>query len=277
MSAPRPAARRGRSPSPGEDVAERQEGSPVNWRVVAAGDGALTIELGSGIDAATRARVAALDAAIARLQAEGAIAGLIEAVPALRALTLLYDPLLTSSQALLASIASLRVETEQGPPVAGQHWRLPVCYGGEHGPDLGAVAESCGLDPAEVVRRHAARSYEVCMLGFLPGFAFMAEIDAALQLPRRPEPRVRVPPGSVAIATGLTAIYPWESPGGWHLLGRCPVPLFDAGEDRPALLAPGDRVSFVAIGAEEFAQLEVARTARALPRSRWMLTAEAPP
>src|SRR5690606_19723136 len=134
--------------------------------------------------------------------------------------------------------------------------RLPVCYEGEAAPDLAAVAATLGIRVDELIAAHSGTEYRVYMLGFLPGFPFMGDLPAHLRLPRRAQPRVRVPAGSVAIATGLTAIYPWESPGGWHLLGRCPVPLFDARRAAPALLAAGDRVRFTPVSSAECRAIE---------------------
>jgi KipI family sensor histidine kinase inhibitor len=131
-----------------------------------------------------------------------------------------------------------------------------VAYGGADGPDLEAAARATGLSPAEVVDLHAGTTYAVYMLGFLPGFAFLGDVAPALRLPRRAEPRTRVPRGAVAVAGQQTAVYPQESPGGWNLLGRCPVPLFDARRAPPALLAPGDRITFEPVSPEAFRAAE---------------------
>lgn len=224
--------------------------------ILDAGDAALTIEFGDAIDPHLLAAVNALDVAIALRQAEGGLAGLIETMPTFRSLTLFYDPLATGREALLGELQPLLGTVGHGTSVSGRHWRLPVCYEGESALDLAEVARTLGIAEAEVVALHSGAAYRVYMLGFLPGFPFMGDLPEKLRLPRRGEPRLRVPPGSVAIATGLTAIYPWESPGGWHLLGRCPVPLFDARRDSPSLLAAGDRVRFVSIGTDEFHAIE---------------------
>ena len=123
---------------------------------------------------------------------------------------------------------------------------IPVDYGGDAGPDLHEVAVACGLTPAEVCRRHAATEYIVCFLGFLPGFPYLGPLDPPLHLPRRRTPRPRVAPGSVAIAGDYTGVYPWASPGGWHLIGRTDERLFDLDAVPPARLTPGARVRFVA-------------------------------
>jgi inhibitor of KinA len=227
-------------------------------RLLDAGDGALTIEFGDSISEHHLAAVQGLDQAVARLQAAGALTGLIEAVPTFRSLTLLYDPLLTDRASLLAALRPLFERPQPAGTASGRRWRLPVCYEGEAGPDLEATALALGLSATELVERHSRSEYRVLMLGFLPGFPFLGELPAALRLPRRAEPRLRVPAGSVAIASSLTAIYPWESPGGWHLIGRCPVPLFDTGWPAPALLAPGDRVSFAPVSSAELARLAAA-------------------
>ncbi|WIG55610.1 MAG: Allophanate hydrolase 2 subunit 1 [Rhodanobacteraceae bacterium] len=132
---------------------------------------------------------------------------------------------------------------------------IPVCYGGDCGPDIDAIAEHAGLVRDEVIARHAAAEYTVAMLGFAPGFPYLLGLDAALHVPRRATPRTRVPAGSVAIGGAQTGIYPCELPGGWHLIGRTPLALFDPRRDPPCLLAPGDRVRFRAIDAGEFARL----------------------
>jgi inhibitor of KinA len=227
-------------------------------RLLDAGDGALTIEFGDSIAPPHLAAVQGLDRAIARLRAAGELPGLIEAVPTFRSLTLLYDPLHTDRASLLAALDSLLHGPQPEEPPGGRRWRLPVCYEAEAGPDLEATAMALGLAPAELVALHSRAEYRVLMLGFLPGFPFLGELPQALRLPRRAEPRLRVPAGSLAIAASLTAIYPWESPGGWHLLGRCPVPLFDPTWPMPALLAAGDRVGFAPVSTAELARLTAA-------------------
>ena len=228
----------------------------MNPRFLDVGDTAVTIEFGDVVDPALQAQVDALDQAIQTAMAGGRLPGVVETVPTFRSLTVVYDPLLTSraeiDPVLRASLAGA------GPAASpsGRHWRLPVCYGGEFGPDLEGMAAALGLSPEEIVRVHASTTYRIYMLGFLPGFPFMGDLPEVLALPRRQEPRVRVPAGSVATAGRLTAIYPWESPGGWHLLGRCPVPLFSPYWPGAALFLPGDAVSFDVVDAAEFARIE---------------------
>jgi KipI family sensor histidine kinase inhibitor len=140
--------------------------------------------------------------------------------------------------------------------IVPRRWIIPVCYEAAFAPDLVAVADRCGLTPSRVVEIHSANEYHVYMIGFLPGLPYMGDLAQEIVLPRLAEPRIRVPRGSVAIATTLTVVYPLESPGGWHLIGRTPVNLFDIGLAAPALLSPGDKVSFAPISSSKFAELE---------------------
>lgn len=139
---------------------------------------------------------------------------------------------------------------------------IPVCYGGEHGPDLDAVAAHAGIDVEAVVQRHAGNPCTVAMLGFAPGFPYLLGLDPALAMPRMDTPRTRVPAGSVGIGGAQTGIYPREGPGGWRLIGRTPLALFDATRDEPSVLRPGQRVRFVRIDAHVFEPLAAAAKRR---------------
>src|SRR5439155_12189609 len=148
------------------------------------------------------------------------------------------------------------LDRELALPRAATLWRVPVCYDPEFAPDLDEVARLTGLSPGEVVALHSATRYHVYMLGFLPGFPYMGDLPAQFALPRRADPRVRVPAGSIAIATTLTAIYPYESPGGWHLIGATPIRLFDPERAQPALFAPGDAVQCEPVDPAAFASIQ---------------------
>ncbi|MCK6397887.1 5-oxoprolinase subunit PxpB [Thauera aminoaromatica] len=248
----------------------------MSFRILDAGDAALTIEFGSIIDPALLAEVNALDAAVLRRKQAGKLPGVIETMPTFRSLTVFFDPLVTDRDAVLAALQPLIAAAEHGSTTDGRHWRLPVCYEGEAAPDLAEVAGAIGIGEDEVVALHSGAEYLVYMIGFLPGFPFMGDLPAPLRLPRRAQPRVRVPAGSVAIATGLTAIYPWESPGGWHLLGRCPVPLFDARRTSPSLLAAGDRVRFVPVSAQECRAIEAGLASAEIDPMQWLESAPTP-
>lgn len=213
--------------------------------VVPLGEGAWTAVLGDRVDRSLHRQVLALGDRVAA----AALRGVREIVPAYATLTVFFDPVTADAEALrewlLAAVhAAAAAETPPEPggtPWQGRTLRIPVRY---DGPDLTAVAERCGLPPDEVVRRHSAREYDVYLLGFAPGFAYLGDLDPSLVLPRRSEPRIRVPAGSVAIAGAQTAVYPLATPGGWHLIGRTPLRLFDPQRDPPALLRSGDRVRF---------------------------------
>lgn len=239
-------------------------------RLLDAGDGAVTIEFGDQITSQLVGRVAALDKLLQAARERGELAGVVETMPTFRSLTVLYDPLQTSRAALDPVLTALASQSEAAPAANGRRWRLPVCYGGEFGADLADVASATGLSPDAVVQLHADTELSVYMIGFMPGFPFMGDLPSALDMPRRREPRLRVPTGSVAITGSLTAIYPWQSPGGWQLIGRCPVPLFDAAAATPSLLAPGDTVRFEAITAQRLAELEAAITAGELGPHAWL-------
>ncbi|MEP6471307.1 MAG: 5-oxoprolinase subunit PxpB [Acidobacteriota bacterium] len=181
--------------------------------------------------------------------------GLLDAIPGARTLFVVFDPRLERRRSVLERVRRLARERDAAPPES-RRFRIPVAYGGESGPDLSSLARERGISPEELVRRHAAAEYTVAFLGFSPGFAYLSGLPADLAAPRRASPRPRVPAGSVAIGGAYTAIYPEETPGGWTLIGRSPVRLFDAAARPPALLRPGDRVSFEPIAE---AQLRVLR------------------
>jgi KipI family sensor histidine kinase inhibitor len=225
----------------------------MNVRFLSAGDRALVVEFGDRVDRDLSNQVLRLDTNLR----SSAIPGVVETVPTFRSLMVHYDPLVTSRADLESTIAS-RLVRETGSPGVPTLWRVPVCYEGEFAPDLAEVANLTGATPSEVVALHSAVLYHVYMLGFLPGFPYMGDLPDQLALPRRADPRLRVPAGSVSIATTLTAIYPYESPGGWHLIGTTPIRLFDQERPRPALLGPGDIVRIEPIDAASFASIKKA-------------------
>jgi len=222
-------------------------------RFLSSGDTALVVEFGERIDRALNDRVLDL-----RLLVNAAkLPGVVETVPTLRSLLVRYDPLTTDSASLIAAIEGL-LDSGGRKAASAKLWRIPACYAQSHAPDLDDVAERTGLDRDEVVRLHSGTRFQIYMIGFVPGFPYMGDLPQTLVLPRRTDPRVRVPRGSIAIATGMTSIYPIESPGGWHLIGATPIRLFDLHWPRPALLGPGDLVEFEPIPAREFDAIHAA-------------------
>lgn len=175
--------------------------------------------------------------------------GVRDVVPGYRSVGIHFDPLRTDLAALERAIADESSRLAAVDSIDDRDVRqIPVNYGGEYGPDLDAVAAFAGLTPAEVVARHAARTYRVYMLGFVPGFAYMGRVERALAAPRHRVPRERVPAGSVGIAGEQTGVYPIETPGGWQLIGRTAMVMFDPARTPPSALAPGDLVRFVPTG-----------------------------
>jgi KipI family sensor histidine kinase inhibitor len=229
------------------------ETSPLP-RFLPLADSGLSVELADERTPAASALVLGFDRAVRAAMATGGLPGVIETVPTFRALMVHLDPTVTSPGETAERLRPL-IPRDGVALDAGRRWRLPVCYEGDCAPDLADVAQRIGLTPGDVIRRHTARRYTIYMLGFLPGFGFMGDVEPVLDLPRRAEPRTRVPAGSVAIAIGLTAIYPFESPGGWHLLGRSPVLLFDLRRTEPALFAPGDAVTFAPVSRAAYDEL----------------------
>ncbi|WP_433694204.1 5-oxoprolinase subunit PxpB [Paraburkholderia phenoliruptrix] len=171
----------------------------------------------------------------------------LEVVPGMNNLTLVFDPLEADRDALSKRLQETWDAAGQAP-AAGRDVEIPVQYGGEFGPDLGTVASHTGLGVREVIERHSSGQYVVFFLGFQPGFAYMGGLDEALHTPRRASPRLEVPAGSVGIGGEQTGIYPATSPGGWQLIGRTELPLFDPARRPPTLLQPGDRVRFTIAG-----------------------------
>lgn len=226
-------------------------------RVVPAGDGAQMLELGDALDleANAVAQRVAEDVRAAQLQ------GVTDVVAAVVTVTVYFDADDAAqrsarrdavSERLLAALAQAG-RTRAGRERAAVE--IPVCYEADYAPDLDDVARATGLTRAHVVRLHVASAHRVLMIGFTPGFPYIGGLDERLAVPRRATPRARVDAGSVAIAAGQTAVYPSATPGGWNLIGRTPLRLFDPAREPPSLLLAGDRVSFIPISAAEFEEL----------------------
>ena len=223
-------------------------------RFLASGDTALVVEFGNRMDR----HISALVLNLFRRLGDAGIAGVVEAVPTFRSLLIHYDPLVLRARELEARLEPL-IDGLEAEAMGGHRWLFPTCYErGELAPDLDDVAGATGLSASEVVSLHTSVEHLVYVIGFLPGLPYLGDLPAALELPRRTSPRIKVPAGSVAIATNQTCIYPLESPGGWHIIGRTAVPLFDARRENPVLLAPGDTVRFVPVGREVYDDMRAA-------------------
>lgn len=260
------------------------------------GESCIVVEFGTSIDPEVNERVHRLARILWEARSvqnvhvgEGTeLAGVQELVPTYRSLAVYFDPLKVQRKTLEERITTLihelvreieGAETEktrkdtcgilppqdtQGPlryynsraVPSRKKVIIPVCYGGEYGPDLEFVSQYTGLSEEEVVKIHTACTYRVYMLGFLPGFPYLGGMDERIAAPRLETPRTRIPAGSVGIAGSQTGFYPMESPGGWRIIGRTPIKAFDPFSDNPFLLAPGDLVQFRAIGQEEYQKIE---------------------
>ncbi len=219
-------------------------------RISAAGDAALIVELPAVIDAETSARVIALGRAVRARCGEM----VRDVVVGYCSLTVYYDPLALDPAWLETELRRIEEDLPAMAAADGGVLDVPVCYGGELGPDLADVAQIAGCSESEVVALHSGAMYRVFLVGFVPGFPYMAPVDPRLAMPRRSTPRTRVPPGSVAIAAGQTGIYPTETPGGWHLIGRTRVKPYDPSRQPAFLFKPGDLVRFHPIARAEFDQ-----------------------
>ena len=220
------------------------------------GDQAIVIDWGNRIDTGLNQQVRAVHAHLR----DHPLPGIRDLIPAYSSLTILLDlgELLQQSpgrppfEMMRTQLDRMLPGLENRPVQEGRRVDIPVCYDPSLAPDLETVAGFSGMHTSDVVEMHAGREYLVYLLGFLPGFAYMGSVDARIAAPRRPQPRSQVPAGSVGIAGEQTGIYPLQSPGGWNLIGRTPLRLFDPHRPEPALLQAGDRVRFFAISLQAF-------------------------
>lgn len=180
-----------------------------------------------------------------------------ELLPSYRAILVYFDGIEIKYESL---IEELKLNEFHFENMQGQSQRkiinIPVLYGGEWGPDLDLVAEHNKLTPEEVVRKHTESFYLVYMIGFMPGFPFLGGLDKALHTPRKAEPRLKIPAGSVGIANNQTGLYPEDSPGGWQIIGQTPIKVFDLNRDPKILYQPGDKIKFYAINEEQFLHIK---------------------
>lgn len=224
------------------------------------GDRALSIRFGNEIRLDIHKRIQT----VIQFLKQHPIPGVSEVVPSYTSVTLFYDPIQFYQHNETFSVSPYehlktivldkltRINGAESAFFPRRTVRIPVCYGGAYGPDLTVVAERNGLSVEEVIRLHSAGDYLVNMIGFTPGFPYLGGLTEALHTPRRSEPRLKIPPGSVGIADSQTGVYPLETPGGWQLIGRTPVRLFDPESHTPSLLQSGDHVQFFPISTSDF-------------------------
>ena len=229
---------------------------PAPPRLLPSGDSAITVEFSRHIDDLANRRVLALD----RLVVREAIAGVTETVPTYRSLLVHYDPQQIDFDTLGGKLVAL---AEQPVPAAtpGRRWRIPVSYGGEHGVDLEDVARKLDTSADDVVARHAGGNYRVAMIGFTPGWSYLSGLEDFLHMPRRQNPRLVTPAGTISIGGVQTGIQCLAGPSGWHLLGRTAVRTYQLHRDPIFLLEPGDYVTFSIVDAKTFAEQDRAAEA----------------
>jgi len=217
-------------------------------RFLPAGDSAIVIELGDEISEECNEKVIALSEDMRDAK------GVVELLPTYRSLLVYYDPSITDFDEVAKMseerMGRLRIQIDKR-----RVFEVPVCYGGDFGPDLSFVAQHNGLSEEEVIRIHTSRSYRVYMLGFLPGFPYLGGMDERIAAPRLEKPRTRVAEGSVGIAGKQTGIYPLESPGGWRIIGRTPLKLYNPEADDPVSVRAGDTIRFVRISKEKYGEM----------------------
>ena len=220
----------------------------------------MCVEFGNEISEAINAKIRAYNIALQNSK----IPGIVETVPTYRSLMILYDPEVILCAPLMEELRGLLGKLDQIRIPPSEVIEIPVLYGGEEmGPDLAFVAEHAGKTQEEVIQIHTSTEYLIYMLGFTPGFPYLGGMDPSIAAPRRKEPRIHIPAGSVGIAGEQTGVYPIVSPGGWQLIGRTPLRLFDPQREQPILLSAGAGIRFVPIDEETFRKMEEKKGERA--------------
>ena len=224
----------------------------MSARFLPAGDSAIAVEFGREIDLNINNQVAAMRTVIEAAIDEGKLKGIVELVPTYGSLLVVYDQLDVGYAGLIEQLKIL-AEGLEGVEISDREVvEIPVVYGGEYGPDLGIVAQLNSLSEDEVIKRHSEAEYPIYMLGFVAGFPYLGGMDKSIAAPRKQTPRLKIPAGSVGIAGQQTGIYSVESPGGWQIIGRTPLKLYDADREKPILLRAGQSIRFKPITEAEY-------------------------
>ncbi|HIT35727.1 MAG TPA: 5-oxoprolinase subunit PxpB [Candidatus Faecousia intestinavium] len=221
-------------------------------KLLTAGDSSILLQFGNTIDPAINRKIAAT----VQLMREQHINGVTDVIPAFCSLLINYDPRVISYEQIKRRMEALvKIDVTAGD-TRKRVFEIPVCYGGEYGPDIRNIADHAGLSVEEVIQIHTSRDYLIYMLGFLPGFTYLGGLDERIHTPRLANPRIRIPAGSVGIGGSQTGIYPMDSPGGWQLMGMTPVKTYDPDREVPILVEAGDYIRFVAIDEDEFHRIK---------------------
>ena len=242
------------------------------------GDTAWTVEFGNRIDPALHARVLGLAGALDAARKDGTnkdLTAIVDVVPTFRSLTVHYNPLACDGERLGEALA-LMAESSGAATQEGRHWLIPVCFDDDLAPDLNDLCEAKAMSRDAVITLMTEAVFQVYMIGFMPGFPYMGGLPKELEMPRLASPRKAVPARSLAVAGSMCSVYPWESPGGWRLLGRTPIPMFSAKQvDAPSLLASGDRVRWQSIDRARYAEIEKAIEGGTFDRTSLLVAKEA--
>ncbi len=223
-----------------------------NIKIVAAGDSSILIEFGNEINPEINRKITSTVQLIRAQQIEG----IVDMIPAFCSLLINYDPRIITYERIQSRMAELVKMDVKASAQAKKVFEIPVCYGGDFGPDIENIAANAGLSVEEVIKIHSSSDYLIYMLGFLPGFCYLGGLDERIHTPRLANPRVKIPAGSVGIGGSQTGIYPLDSPGGWQLMGLTPVKTYDPDRETPILLEAGDYIRFVPIDREEFDRIK---------------------
>jgi len=221
-------------------------------KYLTAGDRALVIEFGDSIEEQVNSKIRSLTLAIER----ECIIGIIEMIPTYRSLMVIYEPMLIELDQLIDKAKSIQIKMDEMKLPKAKVIEIPTLYGGEYGPDIEFVAQHNKISAEEVIKIHTSIEYLIYMIGFTPGFPYLGGMNDKISAPRLQNPRTKIPAGSVGIAGAQTGIYPIESPGGWQLIGRTPVSLYDPYRKEPVLLNAGDYIKFVQIDEKEYKNIE---------------------
>lgn len=221
-------------------------------RILTEGDSSILVEFGKEISPEINRKITAT----VQLMKEQHIEGVIDVIPSFCSLLLNYDPRVLSFEELKERIEYLvRMDVKAGEQKV-KIFEIPVCYGGQYGPDLANIAKHAGLTEEEVIKIHSSRDYLIYMLGFLPGFCYLGGLDERIHTPRLANPRLKINAGSVGIGGSQTGIYPLDSPGGWQLMGMTPVKTYDPEREVPILVQAGDYIRFVPVDEQEYLRIK---------------------
>ena len=223
-----------------------------NIKILTAGDSSILVEFGKVISPEINRKITAT----VQLMKMQHIEGVVDIIPAFCSLLINYDPRVISYEEITERMQHLLKMDAKMDEGKKKIYEIPVCYGGEYGPDIANIAEHAGLTEEEVIKIHSSRDYLIYMLGFLPGFCYLGGLDERIHTPRLANPRIKISAGSVGIGGSQTGIYPLDSPGGWQLMGMTPVKTYDPDREVPILLEAGDYIRFIPIDEEEYNRIK---------------------